>query len=88
MLDEELKEYKKKLETAINEALTESPKMNTVIQNIRESGYDVFLIIEATIGFNKREESTANSKKGPNVARLELTTQDEKFLKSLKISPE
>lgn len=86
MLDDELKEYRKQLETVINETLTESPKINVVIQNIRDAGYDVFLIIEATIGFNKREEGAPVSKK-PHV-RLELTTQDEKFLKSLKISPE
>ncbi|MBI4446034.1 MAG: hypothetical protein HY645_08990 [Acidobacteria bacterium] len=87
MLDEELKDYKKKLEIAINEALTESARINAAIQNIRESGYEIFLVIEATIGFNKRDESTAGARKLPHV-RLELTTQDEKFLKSLKISPE
>lgn len=88
MLDDQLKDYRKKLEAAINEALTESPKINVAIEDIREAGYDVFLIIEATIGFNKREEATAGAaRKGPQV-RLELTTQDEKFLKSLKISPD
>jgi len=27
-----------------------------LISNIRGAGYDVFLVLEATIGFNKREE--------------------------------
>lgn len=87
MLDDELKAQRKKLEAAINEALTESPQIHSAIQGIREAGYDVFLIIEATIGFNKREEKSSAPSQGPTV-RLELTTQDEKFLKSLKISPE
>lgn len=86
MLDEELREYKKKLEVAINDTLTESSQVNAAIENIREAGYDVFLIIEATIGFNKREESSSSTKK--TEVRLRLTTQDEKFLRSLKISPE
>ena len=87
MLDENLKGYRKKLEVAINEVLTESPKINVAIQDIREGGYDVVLIIEATIGFNKRDETTISPGKNPQVS-LELTTQDEKFLKSLKISPD
>ena len=87
MSDEKLKKYKEKLEVAINEALTESPQINGAIENIRETGYDVFLIIEATIGLNKEEESWAEPKCLPPV-RLELTTQDEKFLRSLKINPE
>ncbi|MFQ5928869.1 MAG: hypothetical protein ACE5MK_04165 [Acidobacteriota bacterium] len=86
MEDEELKEYRKKLETAINQALTESPQINAAIQDIRDVGYEVFLIIEATIGFNRREESSSTPKQLPAV-HLELTTQDEKFLRSLKISP-
>lgn len=88
MLDDELKEHRKELEVAIHEALTNSPQINAAIETIRERGYDVFLIIEATIGFNPREETASRSgKTGPTV-RLELTTQDEKFLRSLKISPD
>ena len=87
MLDEELKVYRKKLEVAINKVLTESPHINETIQDIREVGYDVFLIIEATVGFNPREESALSSEKPAHV-HLELTTQDEKFLKSLRIKPD
>ena len=87
MQAQELKEHRKKLEVAINESLTESPPINAAIQAIREVGYDVFLIIEATIGFNRREEVTSTQKQLPAI-RLELTTHDEKFLKSLKIATE
>ncbi len=86
MQGEELKGHRKKLEVAINQALTESPQVNTAIQAIREVGYDVFLIIEATIGFNRKEDSSPTPKQ-PTV-RLKLSTHDEKFLKSLKIAPE
>lgn len=87
MQDEQLKKYKKKLEAAINGALLESPQINDAIQGIRQTGHEVFLIIEATIGFNQRESGDSVSKKLPPV-HLKLTTQDEKFLKSLKISPD
>lgn len=86
MQGEQLKEHRKKLEAAINQALVESPQVEAAIQSIREEGFDVFLIIEATIGFNRLDETTPLGK-APNV-RLELTTHDERFLKSLKIAPE
>ena len=87
MQDWQLKDYKKKLESAINDALVSSPQINAAIQGIREHGYDVFLIIEATIGFNSRGSGSAPAKK-LSAVRLQLTGQDEKFLRSLKISPE
>ena len=86
MQGEELKGHRKKLEIAINQALTESPQVNAAIQAIRDVGYDVFLIIEATIGFNRKEDSSPTTRQ-PTV-RLKLSTHDEKFLKSLKIAPE
>ena len=84
MQGEELKGHRKKLEIAINQTLTESPQVNDAIQAIRDVGYDVFLIIEATIGFNRKEESSSTPKPPP--VRLKLSTHDEKFLKSLKIA--
>lgn len=86
MEDEDRKDHQKKLEAAINQALTESSQINTAIQDIQELGFDVFLIIEATIGFNSRDGSLSSAKQ--STVRLELTTQDEKFLRSLKISPD
>ncbi len=84
MLNEQLKGYRKKVEAAINRALSDSPEINEAIQKIREEGYDVFLIVEATIGFNRKEDDGAPKSES---IRLDLTTQDEKFLKMLKISP-
>ncbi len=86
MLDEQLKEYRKKVEAAINRALTESPEINAAVEKIRDGGYDVFLIVEATIGFNKKEDAEGESQS--RVVKLDLTSQDEKFLRMLKISPE
>ena len=88
MLDDELKDQRKELEAAINEALTESPEVGQVIHEIREKGYDVFIIIEATVGFSRRTDGSSVQSLRLPAARLELTTQDERFLRSLKISPE
>lgn len=86
MLDDELKDQRRQLELAINAALTDSLPVSEAIQQIRSYGYDVFLIIEATIGMSKAKGEASERKIAS--ARLELTSQDERFLRSLKISPE
>ena len=87
MLDDELKDQRRQLELAINEALTDSLSVSEVIQEIRSRGYDVFLIIEATIGLSRSKDDEIEQEP-ITAARLELTTQDESFLRSLKISPD
>ena len=92
-LDDNLKQLMKELGAAINDALSESEDISEAIQNVRNAGYDVFLVLEATIGFNKRsktdstEEATANGLKSGEM-KLKVTAQDLKFLRSLKISVE
>ena len=93
-LDDNLKQLMKELGAAINDALSESEDISEAIQNVRNAGYDVFLVLEATIGFNKRsktdgggEEATSNGLKSGEM-KLKVTAQDLKFLRSLKISIE
>ncbi len=86
MRDEEIKKYKKDLEVAINEVLTDAPEIKGAIKKIREEGYDVFLMVEATIGFNKCEGGSEREI-AHSGAELNLTSQDETFLRQLKINP-
>ena len=44
------------LGNAINESLSDSERIAEAIGEIKGAGYDVFLVLEATIGFNKRED--------------------------------
>ncbi len=80
----------KELGEAINESLSESEQIAEVISKIKAGGYDVFLVLEATIGFNKRDEqplgkpSLVNARKGD--PDFKVNAQDMKFLKSLRIS--
>lgn len=81
------------LGNAINESLSDSDRIAEAISEIRSEGYDVFLVLEATIGFNKRDEQeTAEDvnaeESGPSVREEapSFTSQDEKFLRSLKIT--
>src|ERR1022692_1881916 len=48
------------LGNAINDSLSESDRIAEAIGEIKKAGYDVFLVLEATIGFNRREEGSEN----------------------------
>ena len=84
MRTDQLKKYRKNLEMAINEVLTDSPKLNKAIEKIRDDGFDVVLMIEATLGFNRCVEESAEEVQ----ENLSLTRQDRSFLKKLRISSE
>ena len=91
-LDDNLKQLMKELGAAINDALSDSEEISEAIQNVRNAGYDVFLVLEATIGFNRRkgdggEEGVTGGLKSGDM-KLKVTAQDLKFLRSLKISVE
>jgi hypothetical protein len=81
------------LGNAINESLSDSDRIAAAIGDIKRAGYDVFLVLEATIGFNKRtdddvdeEETSSTAVQFENPGKLRWTSQDAKFLKALKIS--
>jgi len=96
ILDDRLKELMQELGNAINESLSDSDRIAGAIGEIKRAGYDVFLVLEATIGFNKRddeEESESGDLEGEPVhqesaGKIRLTSQDQKFLRALKISIE
>ena len=53
IVDQQLQKLMKELGEAINESLSDSEQIAEVIAKIKAGGYDVFLVLEATIGFNK-----------------------------------
>ena len=91
-MDDKLKQLMKELGEAINESLSESEPIAEVISRIKAGGYDVFLVLEATIGFNRRDDEDEGTRPAstPTTTRREvefkINAQDQKFLKSLKIS--
>jgi len=84
----------KELGDAINNSLSDSEQIAEVISRIKADGYDVFVVLEATIGFNEADEGEEQpQEKQPATRRapaatLKMTPQDLKFLKSLRIRVE
>src|SRR5258707_3239761 len=94
-VEEKLKDLMQELGNAINESLSDSDRIAAAIGEIKRAGYDVFLVLEATIGFNKREESAEDEDSGETielesqpetgrrrVGKIKLTSQDQKFLRA------
>lgn len=91
-LDDNFKRLIKELGSAINKSLSDSDGIAEVMGRIRAAGYDLFLVLEVTIGFNKRGEANLvhRQKLTPEQRHTEfhLTNQDAEFLRELKIAVE
>jgi len=92
---EDLKKFVDDVGSTIQRTLAESPQVAHCLNRIRAEGYEVSLVLEATIGFSKTgsreatEVSTFDFRvEKPEPARLKMTPLDRKFLRSLKISIE
>ena len=93
-MEERLKSLMQDLGNAINDSLSDSERIAEAIGEIKRAGYDVFLVLEATIGFNKRddgesgsdEESAGEPREIATTGKVRFTTQDQRFLKALRIA--
>ncbi len=77
---------------AIHESVSESEQIAGVVQNIRSQGFDVLLMLEATIGLNEVETQPGEEGEALTAETIEggkpFTPQDVSFLRSLRISVE
>jgi hypothetical protein len=89
-VDENLEKLIRKLGDAINDAINESEEIHEAMEQIRASGADVMLILEATIAF--KEKPAAEEEEKPKFRDIsieqrlaEISYEDRQFLKSLNI---
>jgi len=88
-VDQKLEKLIKQLGEAINDSVSGSEQIAEIISRIKSGGYEVFVIIEATVGFNKPDaESPRAVSCSPSDLELRINPQDVEFLESLRISIE
>jgi hypothetical protein len=90
-VDQQLKQLMKELGEAINESLADSDQIAEVVSRIKEGGYDIFLVLEATIGVSKPGEGNDKTSMVTTLTsnpEFKISEQDLKFLKSLRIKIE
>ncbi|HMD31623.1 MAG TPA: hypothetical protein VKG84_06920 [Candidatus Acidoferrales bacterium] len=73
-LDDNLKQVLRELGRAINEAVSDSERIQKAIGGVRSAGFDIVLKLDATIGLAPRESKP-----------VRMTVQDRRFLDSLRI---
>ena len=86
-----LRELIQQLGEAIHESVIESEQIAGVVQDIRKHGFDVLLMLEATIGLNEVTGKEGDSTQSDETAEGEagtFTQNDLHFLRSLRISVE
>ena len=94
-MNKKVKNLIQQLGEAIHESVSESEHIAGVVRNLREQGFDVLLMLEATIGLNQvdSDEETEDTSAG-GLLRLTagepedgpFTRNDLTFLKSLRIT--
>jgi hypothetical protein len=77
----------------LRRVLAESPQVAHCLSRIRAEGYDVSVVLEATIGFTRTDRRDGAAAPTFDVrvekaepAPLKMTPLDKKFLRSLKIT--
>ena len=87
-LNQQVKDLIQKLGEAIHESVSDSEQIAGVVREIREKGFEVLLMLEATIGLNEVEEEQASEGTGDEPGQGPFTRNDLTFLKSLRITTE
>lgn len=85
-INDDAKSHVQRLGDAINAAVERSSEVADAIQNLREAGYDVELVLKLEIGLRERDEDEDEASAGEEEALpLELTDEDRRTLRSMKI---
>ncbi len=86
-MNQKVKNLIQKLGEAIHESVSESEHIAGVVKNIRDQGFDVMLMLEATIGLNQVDPESEDAIESSEEERAgSFTSNDLSFLKSLRIS--
>jgi hypothetical protein len=80
-INDDAKEIVQELGAAINAAVELSPDVAAAIERLREAGYEMELTLRLEIGLREQGRSPEEE----DAARLELTDEDRRTLRSMKI---
>jgi predicted ABC-type ATPase len=84
-LNRKIRNLIEQLGEAIHETVAESDQIAGVVRNIRAEGFEVMLMLEATIGLNEAETDAAEKVEPEVPGAGPFTAQDLHFLRSLRI---
>jgi hypothetical protein len=95
-MEKELQHLIDELGEAINSSLSESDRFAAVMAEMEQAGYNVYVVLEASLGFRKQGDAEAEpgeaqiqvspEPKHDSVRSSEMSEEDLDFLRELKIS--
>lgn len=91
-MDDKIKQLLRELGTAINESISGSEDVNRQIQRIRDEGYNLYVVLDATIGLNREDgeavdEPAMITVKSDREVQFRININDLALLRSLGIDP-
>lgn len=91
-MDEKIKQLLQDLGVAINESISGSEDVNRHIQRIRDEGYDLYVVLDATIGLNKQDgtsddDTLVEPAEPPREVQFRINVNDLALLRGLGIDP-
>ncbi len=94
-LDDKIKQLLRELGNAINESISSSEDVNEHIQRIRDEGYNLYVVLDATIGLNRigeeeetpRPASPVMQVKSDREVQFRIDVNDLALLRALGIDP-
>jgi hypothetical protein len=93
-VNDRIKQLLRELGTAINESISSSEDVSRHIQRIRDEGYDLYVVLDATIGLNKQGEEPESREPAEVVAgvsdrevQFRINVNDLALLRSIGIDP-
>ncbi len=84
-INDDAKELVQQLGDAINAAVERSSEVADAIADLRGAGYDVELVLKLEIGLRERDEDDEEGGADDDPTALELTDEDRRTLRSMKI---
>ena len=92
-MDDVVNRFAKELADAIAAAVAENPQVEACRAKAREAGFDMKVTLEAVVGFMNRTNGgvtkiTTPARLLPAKRQFDLTANDRRFLRSLRIQAE
>ncbi len=97
-LNEHLRAMLKELGKAINESISGSGRVHESIRRIRDEGYNLYMVLDARVGVNRRSSRSGSRRPGEGPegeetrpsserAAFRINVKDLRLLKALGIDP-
>lgn len=84
-INDEAKQIVHELGTAINSAVEKSSQVAEAIERLREAGYEMELTLRLEIALREHEEESESTLQEGEETALELTDEDMRTLRRMKI---